>query len=273
VRRLLPSPLGAVTLLVLVFLYAPIAVVVANSFNADTTLTSWGGITGSWYRTAIENGQVRSAALTSIEIAALSTVISLVVAVAAGLWTRTASRKAQQLLDASTYMRIILPEVVAALALFILFRRLNLQLGLIAIVIGHVVFNSAYATVIIQARLKTLSTVYEEAASDLGARPHRVFRRVTLPLLLPAIAVAALLIFTFSFDDVITSQFLSGGNATTIPVLLFGMARFRITPELNAIGAGMMTITSLSFVLAVAIGALGTRRRADAQTTLEGGIE
>jgi putrescine transport system permease protein len=85
--------------------------------------------------------------------------------------------------------------------------------------------------------------------------------------------VVAVLFFTFSFDDVITSQFLSGGNATTIPVLLFGMARFRITPELNAIGAGMMTITSLSFVLAVAIGALGTRRRADAQTTPEGGIE
>jgi len=271
-KRFVPSPLGAITLLALFFLYAPIAVVIVNSFNADTTLTSWGGITGSWYRIAVGDGRVRDAALTSIEIAALSTVISIAIAVGAGLWGRTASKRAQQLLDAATYMRIILPEVVAALALFILFRRLNIQLGLAAIVVGHVVFNSAYATVIIQARLKTLSTVYEEAASDLGARPHRVLRRVTLPLLRPAIAVAALLTFTFSFDDVITSQFLSGGNATTIPVLLFGMARFHITPELNSIGAGMMTITSLSFVLAVGIGALGIRRRAAVQTASDTGV-
>jgi ABC-type spermidine/putrescine transport system permease subunit II len=249
-----------IAIVVFVFLYAPIVVVIANSFNADTTLTSWGGVTGEWYRTAVKDGQVRGAALTSIEIASLSTVISIAIAVGAGLWSRVASNRARQLLDAGTYMRIILPEVVAALALFILFRRLNVQLGMWAIVVGHVIFNSAFATIIIQARLRTLSTAYEEAAADLGAKPRRVFRRVTLPLLMPAIAVASLLTFTFSFDDVITSEFLSGGNATTIPVLLFGLARFHITPELNAIGAGMMALTTLAFVLAVTVSAVGVRR-------------
>lgn len=263
-RRLLPSPLAAVTLIVLFFLYAPIGVVIANSFNTDTSLTSWGGLTVRWYRTAIQDGRVRDAAITSLEIAALSTGISLVIAVTAGLWSRTATPRKRQLLDAGTYMRIVLPEVVAALALFLLFRRLGLELGLWAIVVGHVVFNSAYATIVIQARLRTLSTTYEEAAADLGARPSRVFRRVTLPLLAPAVAVAALLTFTFSLDDVITSLFLSGGNAETIPILLFGMARFHITPELNAIGAGVMVLTTFSFALTVLVGTLGLRRRSPA---------
>src|SRR5205085_9433810 len=161
-----------------------------NSFNSDSTLSSLGGMTTSWYRTAFTDGRVRDAAITSVEIAALSMVLSLAIAVATGLWARGASSKARQVLDAGTYMRIVLPEVVAALALFVLFRRLNLQLGLAAIVVGHVVFNSAYATVIIQARLRTLPATYEEAAADLGARPRRVFRRVTLPLLAPAMAAA-----------------------------------------------------------------------------------
>jgi ABC-type spermidine/putrescine transport system permease subunit II len=261
VRRVLPSPLALVTLVVLFFLYAPIGVVIANSFNADASLTSWGGLTTRWFTTAIGDGRVRDAAITSLEIAALSTVISLVIAVTAGLWSRTASRRQRQLLDAGTYMRIVLPEVVAALALFLLFRRLGLELGLWAIVVGHVVFNSAYATIVIQARLLSLSTIYEEAAADLGARPRRVFRRVTLPLIAPAIAVAALLTFTFSLDDVITSLFLSGGNAETIPILLFGMARFHITPELNAIGAAVMVLTTLSFALTVLVGTLGLGRR------------
>jgi ABC-type spermidine/putrescine transport system permease subunit II len=257
----LPSPLALVTLVVLFFLYAPIGVVIANSFNADASLTSWGGLTVRWFTTAIEDGRVRDAAITSLEIATLSTVISLVIAVTAGLWSRTASPRKRQFLDAGTYMRIVLPEVVAALALFLLFRRLGLELGLWAIVVGHVVFNSAYATIVIQARLRTLSTIYEEAAADLGARPRRVFRRVTLPLIAPAVAVAALLTFTFSLDDVITSLFLSGGNAETIPILLFGMARFHITPELNAIGAAVMVLTTLSFALTVLVGTLGLGRR------------
>ena len=102
----------------------------------------------------------------------------------------------------------------------------------------HVVFNSAYATIIIQARLATLSATLEEAAADLGANRWRVFRRVTLPLLLPAVIVAALLIVSFSFDDVIVSQFLGGNNAEPVSVLLLGMIRLHVTPEVNAIGAG-----------------------------------
>jgi ABC-type spermidine/putrescine transport system permease subunit II len=252
VRLHRPSGLALATVVVLAFLYLPIAVVVANAFNADRTLTHWGGLTFEWFSAAFGDHATWSALWESVRIAAVSTVLSLVIAVPAGLWARKASLRGRSLLDATTYIRIILPEIVAAVGLFLLFRRFDLALGMWTVVIGHVVFNSAYATIVIQARMATLSTTLEEAAADLGATPWRAFRRVTLPLLRPAIVVAALLSFTFSFDNVITSAFL-GGDQATLPVLVFGLMRFHVTPAVNAIAAGVMLITLVTFVLAAAV--------------------
>jgi ABC-type spermidine/putrescine transport system permease subunit II len=252
-RRRLPSWTAAFTALVFVFLYLPIAIVVLNSFNADEALIGWGGFTAKWYSQAFHDSRVRDDFLTSVEVALISTAISLVIAVSAGLWWRRASARARRVLDATTYMRIVLPEVVLALALFLILTRYQVSLGVPTIVMGHVVFNSAYATLIIQARLATMNDVLEEAAFDLGASRRRVFRRVTLPLLMPAIVVAALLILSFSFDDVVTSLFLGGANAETLPVLLLGLIRLHVTPQVNAIATGVTTITLVTFALAAAI--------------------
>ena len=256
--RRLPSLTALFATLVFVFLYAPIVVVFVNSFNADPLLIGWGGFTLDWYQTAFDNERVRTDFVASVQIALLSAALSLAIAVTASLWARRASRRARRLFDATTYMRIVLPEVVLAIALFIFLRRLDLQLGLWSIVVGHVVFNSAYATVVIQARMATLTTTLEDAAADLGSPPRRVFQRVTLPLLMPAIIVAGLLTLTFSFDDVVTSLFLGGAETETLPVLLLGMIRLRVTPEVNAIGAGVMLITMVSFALAVAVATIRT---------------
>lgn len=259
-----PSLSGAWTAMVLFFLYAPIVVVLANAFNSKRSLIGWGGFTFDWFETAFSNEETVTALWVSVKIAVLATVLSLVLAVTAGLWARRALPRSLAAFDATTYMRIVLPEIVIAVGLFVLFRRLDIDFGLVTVVIGHVVFNSAFATVIIQARLASLTSTLEEAAADLGARPHRVFRRVTLPLLMPAILVAGLLTFTFSFDNVITSSFLAGDTAP-LPVRILGLIRFRLTPEVNAIAAGVMLITLVSFVLAVA--AVGLR---GAGTTLLG---
>jgi ABC-type spermidine/putrescine transport system permease subunit II len=263
VRRRRPSALAVVSGVVLLLLYAPIAVVAVNSVNGDETLVGWGGFTTRWFGEAIHDGAVRDAFVSSIEVAFLSTAISLVLAVTAALWARKASSRAKRLLDATTYMRIILPETVIALGLFLLLRRENVTLGVTTIVIGHVVFNSAYATVVIQARMATLTDTLEQAAADLGATPWRVFRRVTLPLILPAVVVAGLLIFSFSFDDVVTSLFLGGSDVQTLPVLLLGLIRLHVTPEVNAIGVLVMLTTTTLLALAAALttvrGAVGAR--------------
>jgi ABC-type spermidine/putrescine transport system permease subunit II len=237
-------------------LYAPLVLVVINAFNKNVLLTSWAGFTWEWVKQAIDSGRVRQDFVTSAEIAIASSLLALAIAVPAGLWARTASPRGRQLLDATTYMRIVLPEIVAALGLLIFFSRLHIPLGIVTVIIGHVVFNSAYAIVIVQARLATMTTVLEDVAADLGARPWRVFRRVTFPFLLPALVVAWLLAFAFSFDDVITSSFLAGSGTETLPMLIFGLARFRVDPEVNAIGVGLMviTLTCLGFTLLVVQG-------------------
>jgi len=137
-----------------------------------------------------------------------------------------------------------------ATALFLVFTRLHLQLGTVAVVIGHTVWNSAYATLIVQARTASLDPALEDAAADLGASPWRVFRRVTMPGLLPAIVAAGLLAFTFSFDDIVTTFFLNGSDTPTLPVVIMSMIRFRISPEINAIGILVMLFTVTMFAIA-----------------------
>jgi ABC-type spermidine/putrescine transport system permease subunit II len=250
VTRGLPRPRVVFTVLVFVFLYAPIVLVIVFSLNKDVQLLHWEGFTTRWYTQAFHDEAVRHNLWISVQVALLSTTISLVLAVTGGLWYRTASRRARQVFDGLTYARIVLPEVVFALGLFVLFDRLGIGLGVVAIVLGHVVFNSAYATIIIQARFASMSVALEEAAADLGANRWRVFRRITLPLLTPAIIVSGLLTLTFSLDDVITSQFLGGTQAQTLPVLVLGKIRLHVTPEVNAIGSGLMLITLLTFAVA-----------------------
>jgi ABC-type spermidine/putrescine transport system permease subunit II len=245
-----PAAVTIVTAVVFAFLYAPILIVIVNSTNVDPLLLAWRGFTLHWYGVLLADSRVQTDFLASLEIGVISTVISLSIAVAAGLWSRGAPAAAKRILDATSYMRIVLPEVVIALALFVLLRLLGVDLGLWTIVVGHVVFNSAYATVIIQARLATLSVTLEEAAADLGAKPRRVFQRVTVPLLMPGILVAMLLTLTFSFDDVVSSLFLGGTNTETLPVLMLGMVRLHVTPEVNAMGVGVMLFTMASFSVA-----------------------
>ena len=241
---------AAVSLLVVIFLWAPLVIVAVNSVNSNPLLVRWDGFTTDWYRQALSNSDVRAGLRATITIAAASTAASLVIAVTGSLWWRRAGRRGRRAFDSLTYLRIMLPEVVFATALFLVFTRLHLQLGTLAVVIGHTVWNSAYATLIVQARTASLDPALEDAAADLGASPWRVFRRVTMPGLLPAIVAAGLLAFTFSFDDIVTTFFLNGSDTPTLPVVIMSMIRFRISPEINAIGILVMLFTVTMFAVA-----------------------
>lgn len=247
-------PISAVlSALVIAFLWLPLVVVLIGSFDTNALLTTWTGATGRWYHQALNDPNVRSGFETTLIIAVLSALLSLAVALTGALWWRRAPRGARAVYDGLVYSRIVVPEVVFASALFFLFLKLHFTLGLPAIVIGHAVLNSAYSTLIIQARLIGLDPALEEAAADLGATPWRAFRRVTLITLMPAIIAAGLLAFTFSLDDVVTSYFLQGTSQSPLPIVLLGMIRFRITPEINAVGVFVMFLTVALMSAAVAV--------------------
>ncbi|MEV8379022.1 ABC transporter permease [Kribbella sp. NPDC056861] len=245
-----------VTGLVLLALYAPIVLVAANSLNADDRLASWAGATSRWWVEMAGDPRVRTDLGTSLLVGVGTTCLSVTLALLEALWWRGASRRGRRLLEASTFARIILPEVVLALALFLAAQQLGLPLGVGAIMVGQAVFCSAYATIVLQARLQTIGTSLEEAAADLGAPPHRVFGRVTLPLLASAILAASLLVLSFSFDDVVVAQFLGGTQAETLPVLLLGKIRLTVSPQVNAIGTALMLTTALPVVAGLLLGRL-----------------
>ena len=235
---------AVVSVLALLFLWAPLAMVAVNASNRNELLTSWDGATTRWFHEAVRDPQIRDALRQTLVIALLCTAVSLPLAVTAVLWWRGASPRRRRWFDALVYLNVILPEVVFASAIFLLFVRLHVGTGLVAVVIGHSVWNTAFAILILQARLSALDPALEEVAADLGAGSWQVFRRVTLPGLLPGMLVAALIVFTFSFDDVVTSFFLAGSQVNTLPLVLFGLIRFHVTPEINAIGVLVMSFTA-----------------------------
>jgi spermidine/putrescine transport system permease protein len=257
---------------VIAFLWLPLVAVIIGSFDSNSLLTGWSGATGHWYSQALSDHSVRSGFETTLIIAVLSALLSLVVAVSGGLWWRSAPARARAFYDGLVFARIVVPEVVFASALFFLFLKVHFALGLPAIVVGHAVLNSAYSTLIIQARLMGLDPALEEAAADLGATPWRTFRRVTLITLMPAIIAAGLLAFTFSLDDVVTSFFLQGTSQSPLPIVLLGMIRFRITPEINAVGVFVMFLTvglmSLAVTTLTTVGRLGRAGRRNRMLSL-----
>jgi ABC-type spermidine/putrescine transport system permease subunit II len=238
-------PVAAVlSVLVVLLLWIPLVIVAINALNKNELLVGWGGATFQWFRDAFDDPEVREGLRLTMIVGVLSTAICIPLAVTAALWWRGASRVGRRLYEALILVNVILPEVVFASALFLLFVQVSVPLGLTAIVIGHSVWNTAYAFLIVQARLAALDPQLEEAAADLGAGQWQVFWRVTVPALIPGIVVAALIAFTFSFDDVITTFFLAGSTGNTLPVVLFGLIRFRVTPEVNAIGVMVMVFTA-----------------------------
>lgn len=243
---------AALSVFVIAFLWLPLVAVIIGSFDSNSLLTTFTSATGHWYRQAINDPNVRSGFETTLILGVASALLSLVVALSGALWWRRAPRRARAVYDALVYARIVVPEVVFATALFFLFLKIHFALGLPAMVVGHAVLNSAYSTLIIQARVVGLDPALEEAAADLGATPWRAFRRVTLITLMPAIIAAGLLAFTFSLDDVVTSFFLQGSSQSPLPIVLLGVIRFRITPEINAVGVLFMILTVALMSLAVA---------------------
>ena len=217
---------------------------VQTALRPTRSTLGWSGATLRWFHDAFNDPDVREGLRLTMIVGTLSTLIAVPLAVTGALWWRGASRGGRRLYEVLILVNVILPEVVFASALFLLFVQIHLPLGLLAIVIGHSVWNAAYAFLIIQARLSALDPTLEEAAADLGANRRQVFWRVIVPALVPGIVVASLIAFTFSFDDVITTFFLAGTSGNTLPVVLFGLIRFRVTPEVNAIGVMVMAFTA-----------------------------
>lgn len=235
--------------LALVFLHAPLLVLIAFSFNAGR-FTLWEGFSLTWYRAALSDPQLAEGLGNSLIIAVVASAIATVIGTLAayGLWRRPAP-----LLAGTLYLSLLTPEIVTGVSLLALFqwafRFLNLRLGIHTVIAAHVAFSIAYVMIVVSARLRNYDRSLEEAAMDLGATEWSAFRRVTLPYLAPAIAAAALLAMVASFDDYVITSLVAGVDSETLPMVVYAMARRGGSPVLNAVSAFVVVVFGALIVI------------------------
>lgn len=243
-RWLPPAALAAY-----VFLYLPVLALIVFSFN-ESRFTVWTGLSWRWYRELAHNGRMLDALENSLLIAVASTVISTVIGTLAAYAMDRSRTRTSHALDAALQLSIVTPEIVTGISLLaffqLVFRFADFGLGLHTIVIAHVAFSIAFVVIVVRARLAALDPALEEAAMDLGANRITTFLHVTLPLLQPGIAAAALLAFILSFDDYVITSLVAGVGSETLPMVIYSMARRGVSPVVNA----------LSAILIAALGAL-----------------
>lgn len=222
---------------VAIFLYLPLAVLVAFSFNSSK-VAAWQGFTLSWYGNLMHDTRLLEGTENSFIIATGATVVATMVGTLAayGLWKRSA-----QWLTSGLYLSLVTPEIVTGISLLVffqaIFRALPVRLGMHTVILAHVSFSLVYVVTVVLARLRTFDRTTEEAAADLGATEWQAFRYVTLPMLKPAVIAAALLCFTVSFDDYVITSMVAGVDSETLPMVIYAMARKGVSPEVNALSA------------------------------------
>jgi spermidine/putrescine transport system permease protein len=235
--------LGGWTALVLAFLYLPIAVLVAFSFNTSRLNILWEGFTLRWYAELWRDGELVRSLANSLGVALAATAVSTVLGTA-GAWLLYRYRfPAPRLLQTFAFVPMIVPEVILGVSLLMLFVAAGLELGYATIVISHVTLCFPFVLVAVQARLAGLDPALEEAALDLGATPRSAFRRVLLPYLMPAVASGALLTFSLSLDELIVTYFTASAATRTLPLEIFGRIRKGLDPTLNAISTVFLAVT------------------------------
>jgi putrescine transport system permease protein len=237
------------------FLYVPIALVIAYSFNASRLVTVWAGFSLHWWRELLHNEAMLSAAWLSLRIALVSATLSALLGLAAGyVLARVARFPGRMLFGSLVIAPMVMPEVVMGISMLLLFVGSQQILGgpdrgFLTIVIAHTTFSLSFVAIVVQARLADFDRSLEEAAMDLGATPWTTFRTVTLPLIAPAVGSGWLLAFTLSLDDLILTQFVAGAQSETLPMRVYSSVRLGVDPQINALATIIVVVAACALVL------------------------
>jgi len=239
------------------FLYIPIVSLIVYSFNKSRLVTVWGGFSTKWYGALLQNEQILNAAWLSLKIAAISATLAVALGTLAGMvLARFGPFKGRTLLSGLTTAPLVMPEVITGLSLLLLFVTMEQIIGwpkgrgMTTIIIAHITFTMAFVTVVVQSRLAQMDDSLEEAAMDLGARPHKVFFLITLPIIFPALMSGWLLAFTLSLDDLVITSFVAGPGSSTLPMVIFSKVRLGVSPDINALATILVAVVAVGVVIA-----------------------
>jgi putrescine transport system permease protein len=258
------------------FLYIPIVSLIVYSFNSSRLVTVWGGFSTKWYGALLHNDQILNAAFLSLKVAAISATLAVVLGTLAGLvLARFGPFKGRTLLSGLTTAPLVMPEVITGLSLLLLFVTMEQIIGwpagrgMTTIVISHITLTMAFVTVVVQSRLSQMDDSLEEAAMDLGARPHKVFFLITLPIITPALMSGWLLAFTLSLDDLVITSFVAGPGSSTLPMVIFSKVRLGVSPDINALATILVAIVAVGVAITgIMMARQQKQRERDAQMAL-----
>ena len=229
--------------LVFLFLYAPIFVLMAYSFNESKSRSKWTGFTFGWYEKLFNNEEIIQALINTLIIAAVSTVLATILGTAAAIGIDKMNKKFRSVVMDVTYLPILNPEIVTGVSLMLLFIFLKIELGYTTLILAHISFNVPYVILNVLPKLKQMDRYIYEAAMDLGCSPFKAFIKVVIPEISPGIVSGALMAFTYSLDDFVISYFTSGVESQTLPIKIYSMTRRKVSPQVNALSTIIFIVT------------------------------
>lgn len=235
--------------LIFVFLYAPIVVLIINSFNAAKSRAVWGGFTLEWYRKLFENADIIDALRTTIIVAILSAVIATLAGVLSSVGIYALPRRWRKIMMQITNIPNITPDLVTGISLMLLFYFMRVQTGFVTLLLAHIAFNIPFAILSIMPKLRQMDMSLYEAAQDLGCTPAQAVRKVMIPEIRPGIITAFILTLTLSIDDFVISYFTAGNQVTTLALTIYSMARKSVNPQINALSTLMFVTVFFLLVI------------------------
>ncbi len=256
-KRMPPPLLTVLCVVLFLFMYGPLLVLIAFSFTPTEYGVSWQGFTLKWYQEVFTNKNIQHALRVSLMVAIPCVVISTAIGTLTAFILYRSKFLGRGLFQGTLYIPLIMPDLVMGVTLLLLFTFVGLSLGIMTILLAHVSFSIPLATLVIIGRMARIDRRLEEAAMDLGADEWTTMRKVTLPLLMPGILAAALLVFPWSFNDFVITYFVSGVGSSTLPIRVYSMIRLGVSPTVNALGTLIVVVP----LILVIFGILMERRR------------
>ncbi len=244
------------------FLYLPMVILIIYSFNDSKLVTVWAGFSTRWYGELLQNEAFLDAAWVTIKVAVISSSIATVLGTMAALVLVRAGRfSGRTLFSGMIYAPLVMPEVITGLSLLLLFIGMNVDRGIVTIVLAHTTFSMCYVSVVVSSRLVSFDQSLEEAALDLGCSQLQAFLLVTLPIIAPAVISGWLLAFTLSLDDLVIASFTAGPSSTTLPIKIWSSIRLGLSPEINALSTLMISVVAIGVITASLISKRSSLKR------------
>ncbi len=252
-----PPLLRVLCIILFAFMYGPLLVLIAFSFTPTEYGIGWEGFTLKWYQEVFTNNNILNALNVSLMVAIPCVLISTAIGTLTAFIIYRSRFFGRGLFQGILYIPLIMPDLVMGVTLLLLFTFIGLSLGIMTILFAHVSFSIPLATLVIIGRMQRIDRRLEEAAMDLGADEWTTMRKVTLPLLMPGILAAALLVFPWSFNDFVITYFVSGVGSSTLPIRVYSMIRLGVSPMVNALGTLIVVVP----LILVVFGMLMEKRR------------